>query len=48
MNVVSDVQGVVAANVGRPGRKTSASSKSHVRVVQRDGSTEVTETHDYG
>lgn len=47
-NVVGDIQGVIAANVGRRGQRTGVSTKSHVRVVQRGGRTEVTESCDEG
>ena len=47
-NVVGDIQGVIAANVGETGRKTGVSKKSSVRIVQRDGKTEVTESEEAG
>ncbi len=37
-NVVGDVNAVIAANVNEPGARTSTSSRSKVRIVQRSGS----------
>ena len=36
MNVVGDIQGVIAANVNEPGTSI-VSSTSHNRIVQRSG-----------
>ena len=36
VNVVGDIQGVIAANVNEPGT-TVVSSTSHNRIVQRSG-----------
>ena len=45
-NVVADVNGVIAANVGERGARTSTSSRSKVRIVQRAGQpASVTEEH---
>ena len=40
VNVVADVNAVVAGTVNEPGRTTSVSSRQ--RIVQRDGRTETT------
>ena len=40
VNVVADVNAVVAGTVNEPGQKTSVSSRQ--RIVQRDGRTETT------
>lgn len=39
----SSVNAVVAANVGESDSETTASTRQHVQIVQRDGKTEVTE-----
>ena len=46
-NVVADVNAVIAANVGERGARTSTSSSSKVRIVQRAGQpASVTEEQD--
>lgn len=45
INVAGDIQGVIAANIAKPGGTTRTSTTSHVRVVQNGGETEVTESH---
>lgn len=47
LNVVGDVQGVVAANLSRSGATKRASTKSQVRIVQRNGKTQVTESYEH-
>ena len=47
VNVAGGVQGVVSANVNDPkGSVNRVSSKQRVRVVQKDGRTEVHEEHE--
>lgn len=46
INVVSNVNAVVASNTGRCGEHIEISRRQRVRVVQRDGHTVVTEEND--
>jgi hypothetical protein len=46
LNVVADVNAVVAATVGKKGGGAGVSRRQSVHVVQKDGHTEVTETHE--
>jgi len=39
----SSLNAVIAANMGEAGSLTAAISRQHVRIVQRDGGTEVRE-----
>jgi hypothetical protein len=49
LNVVADVNAVVAATTGRKGGGTAATAKRQsVRVVQKNGRTEVTEIEEDG
>ena len=45
-SLVGEVQGVLAANVGRAGTREAASKRSRVRVVQRGDDVEITEEED--
>jgi len=46
INVVSDVNTVVASNTGQRNEHVGISRRQRVRVVQRDGHTVVTEEND--
>ena len=48
VNVVADVNAVVAASVGEQDATTGVSRRQSVRIVQRNGQTEVTEEHTEG
>jgi hypothetical protein len=45
VNVVADVNAVVAASVSESGGTTGATKRQSISVVQRNGKTEVTESH---
>jgi hypothetical protein len=45
VNVVADVNAVIAATVGKTGGASEASHRQSVRIVQTNGHTEVTEEH---
>jgi len=45
VNVVADVNAVVAATVGTSGGVTAKTSRQSVSIVQRNGRTEITEEH---
>ena len=40
---VSALNAVITANVGETDQETSATSRQHVEIIQRDGQTEVRE-----
>ena len=42
---VSALNAVITANVGEADQTTTAKSRQHVEIVQRDGRTEVRELH---
>jgi hypothetical protein len=42
-SAVSALNAVVTANVGETDQETSAGSRQHVEIIQRDGHTEVRE-----
>jgi hypothetical protein len=42
-SVVADVNAVVTGNVGKAGRTTAESTRQRIRIVQRNGHTEVSE-----
>ncbi len=46
VNVVADVNAVVVANTGKKGARASASRRQSLRVVQKDGRTEITESEE--
>jgi hypothetical protein len=48
VNVVADVNAVVAASVGKKESTTGATTRQSVSIVQRNGRTEVTEEHSEG
>jgi len=45
VNLVADVNAVVATNVGRKDGSSGVTSRQSVSIVQRNGHTEVTEEH---
>lgn len=42
---VSALNAVITASVGEPDQRSTASSRQHVEIVQRDGHTEVRDHH---
>lgn len=46
VNVVADLNAVVAASAERRGQRTGTSNRQRVRIVQRDGHTTVIEEND--
>lgn len=45
VNIVADVNAVVAASVGKKDSTTGATTRQSVSIVQRNGRTEITEEH---
>ncbi len=46
VNVVADINAVVASTTGKKGAGAAVSKRQSIRVVQKGGRTEVTETED--
>jgi hypothetical protein len=46
VNVVADVNAVIAGTVGEKGSTSTVRSKRSIRIVQRDGQTEIEESED--
>lgn len=45
VTVAGSINAVVAVNVNEPGRHSQVSRRQRVRIVQRNGTTEVFESH---